>query len=189
MKKLTSISSLVCLTLAALTLTFASCETDDNGKRILRFSPADKVELVPGKTETITVSGGIVPYTVASSDAEIATTTVDKSTISIKGVAEGTATITVTDKEKNSGKITITVKAAELTLDKSSVEVEVDEEAVVTITGGTAPYAAEPEDATVAAATVEDNKITVKGLKTGTTKITVTDKDKKNSGTVNVTVK
>ncbi len=189
MKKLTSISSLVCLSLAVLTFTFTSCEKDDNGKKSLKFSPDDKVEVVVGNTETITVSGGVAPYTAASSDAKIATTTVDKSTISIKGVAKGTATITVADKDKNSGKITVTVKEAGLTFDKSSVEMEKDEETIVTITGGTAPYAAESEDATIASATVEDNKITVKGVKAGTTSIKVTDKDKKNSGTVNVTVK
>lgn len=189
MKKLTSISSLVCLSLAALTFTFASCEKDDNGKKSLKISPSDKVEVVVGSTETVTVSGGISPYTAASSDTKITTATVDKSTISIKGVEKGTATITVADKDKNSAKITVTVKEAGLTFDKSSVEVEAEKEAVVTITGGTAPYAAESKDATVATATVEDNKITVKGVKAGTTTITVTDKDKKNSGTVNVTIK
>ncbi len=66
---------------------------------------------------------------------------------------------------------------------------EESKEAVVTVSGGTAPYAAESKDAAVASAIVNDDKITVKGLKAGTTTITVTDKDKKNSGTVTVTVK
>lgn len=188
MKKLTSISSFACLTLAALVFTFASCDKDDNDKKTLKFSPSDKVEVAVGSNATLTVSGGISPYIAASSDTTIATTTVDKSTITIKGVAKGTATVAVTDKDKNSGKITVTVKEG-LTFDKSSVEVDANNETVVTITGGTAPYEAEPKDATIASATIDSNKITVKGLKAGTTTIEVTDKDKKNSGTVTVTVK
>ncbi len=188
MKKFTSISGLACLLLAALAFTFASCDKDDKDKKALKFSPSDKVEVAVGSTATVTVSGGTAPYVAAPSDTKIATTTVDKSTITIKGVAKGTATVAVTDKDKNSGKITVTVKEG-LTFDKSAVEVEASKETVVTITGGTAPYAAEPKDATIASATINSNKITVKGLKAGTTTITVTDKDKKNSGTVNVTVK
>ncbi len=70
----------------------------------------------------MTVSGGTIPYAVASGDAKVATATVDKSTITIKGVAKGTATITVTDKgKKNSGKITVTVKEEGLTFDKKNV--------------------------------------------------------------------
>ncbi|RNC67042.1 pilus assembly protein N-terminal domain-containing protein [Proteiniphilum sp. X52] len=188
MKKFTRISSLACLLLAALTFTLASCDKDDNDKKNLKFSPSDKVGVVVGSTATVTVSGGTSPYAAAPSDTKIATTTVDKSTITIKGVAKGTATVVVTDKDKNSGKITVTVKEG-LSFDKTSVEVEANKETVVNITGGTAPYAAETKDATIASATIDGNKITVKGLKAGKTTITVTDKDKKNIGTVSVTVK
>lgn len=190
MKKVTTISKLACLSLAALALTFASCEKDGDIKKDLKFSPSDKVEVTVEKSASVTVSGGTTPYSAASSDTKVATVSVDKSTVTIKGVEKGTATVTVTDKDKNSGKITVTVKEKEgLTFDKKTVEVEANKEAVVTVSGGTAPYAAESKDATIASATVNDNKITVKGLKAGTTTITVTDKDKKNSGTITVTVK
>ncbi len=190
MKKVTTISKLTSLSLAALVFMFASCDKDDDIKKDLKFSPSDKVEVTVGNSATVTVSGGTIPYAVASGDAKVATATVDKSTITIKGVEKGTATITVTDKgKKNSGKITVTVKEEGLTFDKKTLEVEESKEAVVTVSGGTAPYAAESKDATIASAIVNDDKITVKGLKAGTTTITVTDKDKKNSGTVTVTVK
>ena len=189
MKKVTIISKLACLSLAALVFNFASCKKENNIKKELKFSPSNKVEVTVGNSATVTVSGGTTPYTAASSNAKVATVTVDKSSITIKGVEKGTATVSVTDKEKNRGKITVTVKESGLTFDKSAVEVNVNQEAVVTVTGGTAPYAAESKNAETASATVDGNKITVKGLKTGTTTITVTDKDKKNSGTISVTVK
>ena len=59
----------------------------------------------------------------------------------------------------------------------------------MTIQGGEAPYVATVKDATVATATVSANKVTIKGVKAGTTTITVSDKDTKNSGTISVTVK
>lgn len=112
MKKSTNFSSLVCLSLVAMALTFSSCEKDDEDKTPLKLS-TDKVEVVVGETKSVTVSNGTTPYVATPSDTKIVTTTVDKSTISLKGVAKGTATVTVTDKNKKSGKITVTVKEAE----------------------------------------------------------------------------
>lgn len=112
MKKSISISKLVCLSLAAMVFTFTSCDKDDDYKSPLKLS-SENVELVVGKTATVTVSNGTSPYVAASSDTEIVTTTVDKSTITLKAVAKGTATVAVTDKAKKSGKITVTVKDEE----------------------------------------------------------------------------
>lgn len=200
MKNLKKISGLFYLSLVAMILTFgfASCDSDDddnNVNPVLKFS-ADKVDVALEKTATVTVSGGTEPYTVASSDDKIATVKVDKSTITVTGVKVGTATITVTDKNKITGKVTVTVKEAvanELDLSKAgatvAVSANVGKEDVVTIKGGTAPYTAESKDATIATATLKDDKVTIKGIKAGTTTITVADKDKKNSGTISVTIK
>ena len=78
--------------------------------------------------------------------------------------------------------------AKTLTFDKKEIEVKATESAVVTIKSGVAPYTAEVKDKTIATATVEADKVTVKGVKAGTTTITVTDKDKK-TGTISVTIK
>lgn len=198
MKNLKKISDLFSLSLVTLTLVFAfaSCGDDDDDKvnNILKFTP-DKVQVAVEKTATVTVSGGTTPYTVASSDDKTATVKIDKSTITVTGVKQGTATITVTDKNKNTGKVTVTVTtaASELDLSKSPATVvasiNVGKEDVVTIKGGVSPYTAESKDATIATATVKDDKVTIKGVKAGTTTITVADKDKKNSGTISVTIK
>lgn len=182
------------LTAAMLACVFAiavtSCDNDDEPKGPeLKFNPAN-VAVAPSATATVTVSGGTAPFTVASSDDKIATAKAENSTITVTGVEEGTATITVTDAKQIKGKFSVTVKnaAAGLDFDKKSVSVAVGKEETVTVKGGTKPFTATAKDTKIATVTVTDDKITIKGVNAGTTSITVTDKDKK-TGTISVTVK
>ena len=70
--------------------------------------------------------------------------------------------------------------ASELDFDKKSISVTAGKEETVTVKGGSAPF--------TATATIKDGKIIIKGVKAGSTSVTVTDKDKK-AGTISVTVK
>ena len=65
--------------------------------------------LTVGKEETITISGGTSPYTATSKDTKIATATIKDAKLAVKGVAEGSTTITVTDKNKVTATLTVTV--------------------------------------------------------------------------------
>lgn len=179
------LSYVLSVTLACLL--FVACEKDD--KKVLTFNPS-KVEVEVGKTASVTVGKGVVPYTADPADKTIATTAVDKSTITVTGVKEGTTIITVTDKEKTSGKISVTVKKATgLTFDKPSPEVTVGGTVDVKVSGSVVPYTVETKDATIATAVVDQDKITITGVKVGKTDITVYDKDKKKSGVISVTIK
>lgn len=173
------------------TMAITSCDNDDEPKGPeLKFAPAN-VAVAPGATATVTVSGGTAPFTVVSSDAKIATTKADKNTITVTGIKEGTVTITVTDAKQIKGKFAVTVKKSAdgtLDFDKKSVSVAVGKEETVTVKGGTTPYTATAGDTNIATVTIKDDKIAIKGVKAGTTTITVTDKDKK-TGTISVTVK
>lgn len=183
------------LTAAMLACVFAmaitSCDNDDDPEGPeLKFDPAN-VAVAPSATATVTVSGGTAPFTVASSDDKIATASVNDNIITITGVEEGTTTIVVTDAKQIKGKFVVTVKKsaeASLDFDKKSVSVAVGKEETVTVKGGTKPFSATAKDTKIATVTVKDDKITIKGVKAGTTSITVTDKDKK-TGTISVTVK
>lgn len=181
-----TVALLACVSAVAIT----SCASDDDPKDPeLKFDPAN-VAVAPGATATVTVSGGTAPFTVASSDEIIATAQADNGTITVTGVKEGTATITVTDAKQVKGQFTVTVmESAEegLDFDKKSVSVAVGEEETVTVIGDTMPYTATATDTEIATVTVQDDKITIKGVKTGTTSVTVTDNDKK-TGTISVTV-
>lgn len=143
-----------------------------------------------GKEGTITIKSGSAPYTVVSKDASIATASISGSKITIKGVKAGSTTVTVTDKNKKTGTIVVTVKAASSSLefDKTSVSINAGKEDAVTVKNGTAPYTATSKDTSIATVSVSGSKITIKGVKAGSTTVTVTDKNKLSS-TLTVTIK
>ncbi len=180
-------SSVVMAALCLGSFAFVSCDKDDDNKTSQLSFSATKTEVQVGKTAEVTVKNGTQTYTVKSSDEKIATVKVDKATVTVTGVAAGTATITVTDKNSLTGTFTVEVKASStLEFDNASVTVAVGKEGTVTVKTGTQPYTVKVADETVATATVSDAAITVKGVKAGSTKITVTDKDSK---TGEITVK
>ena len=65
-----------------------------------------------GETEDLTTSGGTTPYDVSSSDTYVATATLSGNTVTITGVAEGTATITISDSASNVVNASVTVTGA-----------------------------------------------------------------------------
>jgi len=132
----------------------------------------------------------------ASSDASVAS--VDQNG-NVKALKAGTATITVTTKD-GSHKATCTVtvnaevedvKVTGVTLDKTSLSLEIDDSAKLTAT-------VKPDNATNknvtwsssdASVASVDQKGNVKALKAGTTTITVTTKDGNYKATCTITVK
>lgn len=166
---------------------FVSCDkNDDNKPTTLKFSTA-KVEVAPTATSSVTIGNGTQPFMAKSSDEKIATVKVDKNMLIITGIKEGKATIVVTDKNKLSGNLPVNV-VTPLAFDKSTVNVGVGKEEVVTVTSGTAPYTVSVKDKRIAAASIKDSKITIKGVKAGNTTITVVDKNKV-AGMITVTIK
>ena len=153
------------------TVTLASC-SDDNGDKNtgLKFS-----------TTTVNVAPR------ASAYEKVATVKVDKNVLTVTGIKEGKASITVTDKNKRFGTISVNV-ITPLAFDKTSLNIAVGKEDVVNIKTGQAPYTVNVKDSKIATATVKDAKITIKGVKAGTTTVNVLDKNKL-AGTITVTVK
>lgn len=192
MKNFKKLSALFFLSVIMLSASLASCSDDDDKKAGTLTFDVEKVEVPVGEKVTISVKDGEAPYTPVVKDKEVATAEVDKETevITITGVSKGETTLVVTDSKLNTGTITILVKKDGIDFDKEELTLKVDAEEVVTILGGTAPYEAKVEKEDIASATIVDgeNKLTVKGLKAGTTLITVIGIDKKNIGTLSVTV-
>ena len=165
---------------------FASCDKDDDNSTGLKFSVA-KVTVTPGAVANVTVSKGTEPFTVKSMDEKTATVKVDKNILTVTGVKEGRTSVIVTDKKKLTGKLVVDVVAS-LSFDKTNVEVVAGKEDIVTVKSGKAPYTVSVKDMKIATAKVKDATITVKGVKAGTTMLTVLDKNM-SVGTVTVTVK
>ena len=63
-----------------------------------------------GKDGIVTVKGGAQPYSAVAKDVNIATVSVKENKVNIRGVKAGKTTITVTDKDKKTGTINVTVK-------------------------------------------------------------------------------
>lgn len=187
MRKFNILKVMMMAVISISAMTFASCDNDDDEPvNTLKLNPA-KVEIAPKATATVTIGSGTAPFEVNSSNTKIATVTTKDKTITITGVAEGSAIVKVTDKSKQTGQVVVTVKSS-LTVDKKSAEVAVGKTVDVTVSKGTAPYTVAVKDSKIATASVKDSKITIKGIKAGKTTVTVTDKNKK-SATINVTVK
>jgi uncharacterized protein YjdB len=80
--------------------------------KVVKGMTLDKpaVEVETGKTTEVKVDGGKAPYTIASKDNAIATAEVKDNKITVKGVKAGKTEITVTDKDKKTAVISVTVK-------------------------------------------------------------------------------
>ena len=136
------------------------------------------------------VAGGDGTYTAKSSDDKTATVIVNKATITVTGVKAGKATVLVADSKKVTGSLSVTVVVTVVdgvVVDKNKTSIAVGKEDVITISGGTAPYTATSKDNKIATATIKDAKLTIKGVKAGSTTVTITDKNRK-TATVAVTV-
>lgn len=68
------------------------------------------LSLAAGAQATVTVNNGEAPYAVTTKNAKTAEATVADNKITVKGVKAGKTTITVTDKNKLTGTITVQVK-------------------------------------------------------------------------------
>ena len=161
-----------------------SCDKEDDNNLKLSMP---KVEVMPGVAVKVSISNGTQPYSVKSMDEKIATVELVKNVMTVKGLKEGKTTIVVTDKKKRSAMLAVNV-VTPLAFDKGKVEIAVGKEDVVTIKSGKAPYTVMVKDKKVATATVNGNRIMIRGVKAGTTLINVFDKNKL-AGTVVVTVK
>ncbi len=89
------------------TLVFVGCNDDDDDKN-LSFNQS-ATEMILNTKEAVKVSGGELAYTVKVTDETIAKATVDKDVITIEALKAGSTEITVTDKNKKTGKIRVAV--------------------------------------------------------------------------------
>ena len=172
--------------------TFASCGDDDDStpSNMLGLNVA-KVEVNTGETAQVAVSNATEPITAKSGNEKIATATVDKNVITVRGVAEGSTMLIISDNAQRTATLPILVKSpmmAALSFDKSETTMGVGEEATVSILSGTAPYTVKSGDEQIATASVSGLKITIKGIRAGITVLTVTDTNKR-TGVVFITVK
>lgn len=103
-------------------ITLVACDKDEADK--LTFDKSS-VELQVEETTTITVSGGVSPYTTKEVDETVVEATVDGKVITLKGLKEGATTVQVTDKNGVEAAITVKVNKDPYEEDKKDATVRV----------------------------------------------------------------
>ena len=115
---------------------------------------------------------------------------VEGNLITLTGMFLGEATMAVTDKDGNTGVVSVVVKNIEgtLKLDKTTLNIEVGKSETVSVQNGVGPFKAISNDNKVVDTDVKGSQITFTGRKAGTTTVEVQDA-KSNVGVVTVTVR
>jgi len=98
------------LIVVSCVLAMGSCKKDE--VQVDLALDKTTIELVVGASGTVKIATGNGGYVVTNSSAATATTTLSESTISITGVKEGTATLTVKDQTGRTVTVVITVNPA-----------------------------------------------------------------------------
>lgn len=136
-------------------------------------------ELFIGEQTLIKIETGNGGYNVEleeGGDEFISLGALNGQVFTIKALKYGTAKLIITDKKNQSVEILVTVKVVELEFDKYELTLlEPQQESKIKILGGNGDYTFSYDVADVVEARIENNEIVVKGLKAGTSIITVTD--------------
>ncbi|WCC44493.1 hypothetical protein PJW08_12525 [Tenacibaculum finnmarkense] len=183
------------LLLGFLTLfTMVSCSDDDPIPIVdIELNSKELTLTEKGTSGIINVLKGNGAYSVTSSDKKIATASIitdketQKTTISVTPVSAGTATITLVDAADKKSEITVLVKTPDVAIEKSLVNLLIDEVATVKILAGSSEYEISVNNSNATAEIVGmDIKITGKVL--GESEVTLTDLKTKKTAVITVKI-
>ncbi len=149
-------------------------------------SVGEALNLVPNESRQINVRGGVRPYMVSSSDANVVLAAVSGATVTVVGQAKGgTATVRVTDAVGATLNVAVVVQVTTLAVTPSTVTGPAGTANSLNIVGGLPPYTVNSSNTAAVSANASGAVVSLNLLAKGASTITVTD----NSGTsVAVTV-
>ncbi len=130
--------------------------------------------LTIGGTGHATISGGLAPYTAASSNPAVATASVAGSDLTITGAAAGSAIITVSDSLGQSFDVNVQVYPG-VVVNPDQLTIYVHQTASAAVSGGLAPYTVAVDDPTVVEAQITGSTVQVTGVSGGVAHVTITD--------------
>lgn len=146
------------------------------------YTTAPESLRMTGKTSSeFTVNGGTAPYVVTTSDAQVATASVNGNKLTIMAGSLGRAVLNVRDATGTLLVVTVTV-AGEVPVPlystaPANVTLNAGNTPIYQIEGGTAPYIASTSNADVAQASiVNGNQLQIKGISAGVAEIVVFDR-------------
>ena len=144
--------------------------------------------LAPNQAKTFSVSGGLAPFSISSSDDAVVTVSGANGTYTAVGRKPGSATLLVTDSVGTRLSIAVTVSVSDLAVSPSSGTDVVGGTLVMSISGGLGPYSASVLNPGMVNATITGSSLTLGLRAVGSTVVTVTD-SLGSSVPVSVTVK
>ena len=145
------------------------------------------VTVYVGKTYPVEINGGTGSYTIQSSNESVVTAQFQDGNAMITGVGVGSATVTVTDEitgQKDSFYVHSIIAPVELSTREVPVVVG-NTEKVSIISAGT--FTVRSSDESIAAATISDKNVVIKGVSEGKVTLTVTNTSTQKSETIVVT--
>ncbi|TXT41636.1 MAG: Ig-like protein group 1 [Comamonadaceae bacterium] len=154
--------------------------TDGSSSTTFFTSAPNTLNLLAGTAQSFTVSGGLAPYMVNSTDSSVAVAGINGGQLNIAALKVGTSTIGLLDSAGRTLSISVVVtngaSATPLfTTAPTSVTVTNGGSRTYAISGGLAPYSATSSDASIASSSVIGSTLTVIGLQGGTTSVQVRD--------------
>ena len=131
--------------------------------------------LAPNQAKTFSVSGGLAPFSISSSDDAVVTVSGANGTYTAVGRKPGSATLLVTDSVGTRLSIAVTVSVSDLAVSPSSGTDVVGGTLVMSISGGLGPYSASVLNPGMVNATITGSSLTLGLRAVGSTVVTVTD--------------
>ena len=173
--------------LAIITLLFTSCkkeeETQDETANLTLAKTS--LTLKVGEYEKVAIKTGNGTYTATSSDITKATVTLVNNELTITALAEGLATVTVSDAKNRTADIS--VKVLDLVVPGEHITLLKGNTATRTISFGN-DYKVATTDAAIATATIANNLLTIEAISKGNALVTVKDLVSEKVQTFSVTV-
>ena len=173
--------------LAIITLLFTSCkkeeETQDETANLTLAKTS--LTLKVGEYEKVAIKTGNGTYTATSSDITKATVTLVNNELTITALAEGLATVTVSDAKNRTADIS--VKVLDLVVPGEHITLLKGNTATRTISFGN-DYKVATTDAAIATATIANNLLTIEAISKGNVLVTVKDLVSEKVQTFSVTV-
>ena len=173
--------------LAIITLLFTSCkkeeETQDETANLTLAKTS--LTLKVGEYEKVAIKTGNGTYTATSSDITKATVTLVNNELTITALAEGLATVTVSDAKNHTANIS--VKVLDLVVPGEHITLLKGNTATRTISFGN-DYKVATTDAAIATATIANNLLTIEAISKGNALVTVKDLVSEKVQTFSVTV-
>jgi uncharacterized protein YjdB len=138
-----------------------------------------------GASPVYLIGGGSGPYLATTNNASVATASVSGNTLTINGVASGSATIAAFDATGKSLEFAVTVSAgtaatpaappALYSTAQATLFIKAGASPAYLIFGGSGPYLATTNNASVATASISGNTLTINGVASGSATIAAFD--------------